>query len=417
MARSLSRCRLALASPYLVRVKTQPVNPNQVCVVTRGAGVVDNANITNVAVDCVTPPPSGGLDPGFGGGKVSTAFGGDDSAMALQADGKIVMVGGSGSDFVLARYNADGSLDTSFGAGGLVTTDVGSRLGRRGARRSRSRPTARSSSPATRWSGARRATSSTSTSRSRATTATAASTRASAAAARSRPTSTAKPTARSRSRSRATARSSWRAVATPASGISTDFAVARYDGDGSLDASFGERRQGNDRHRRCHRHRAATSSLQPNGAILVSGVLTLGSSPVLGHTDLARYDANGKLDAASARRQADAAELGSGRGSGACRPTARSCSPAARQSAAASAFAADAPGRRWRHRHWASAAVGWRQRPSAREDDFARAVAGAGRRQDRRRRAKLEPDQPRLRGRALSPPTAHSMRASAPAAS
>ena len=66
------------------------------------------------------------LDPGFGSaGKVSTAFGGDDTAMALQADGKIVMVGGSGSDFVLARYNLDGSLDAGFGAAGLVTFDVG----------------------------------------------------------------------------------------------------------------------------------------------------------------------------------------------------------------------------------------------------------------------------------------------------
>lgn len=42
-------------------------------------------------------------------------------AMALQADGKIVVVGASGNgvwDIVLVRYNADGSLDTSFDTGG-----------------------------------------------------------------------------------------------------------------------------------------------------------------------------------------------------------------------------------------------------------------------------------------------------------
>ena len=69
---------------------------------------------------------SGALDTSFGGvGKVSTAFGGDETAMALQADGKIVMAGGSANNFLLARYNADGSLDAGFGDGGLVTTDVG----------------------------------------------------------------------------------------------------------------------------------------------------------------------------------------------------------------------------------------------------------------------------------------------------
>lgn len=74
------------------------------------------------------PPRAGsvGLDATFGsGGKASTtAFGGDRSAMALQPDGKIVIVGGTFTDFVLARFNADGSLDTSFDADGKVTTDM-----------------------------------------------------------------------------------------------------------------------------------------------------------------------------------------------------------------------------------------------------------------------------------------------------
>jgi uncharacterized delta-60 repeat protein len=74
------------------------------------------------------PQPSG-LDPSFDsdGRATATAFGGERSAMALQADGKIVMVGGTFTDFILARFNADGSLDTSFGVGGgKVITDMGS---------------------------------------------------------------------------------------------------------------------------------------------------------------------------------------------------------------------------------------------------------------------------------------------------
>ncbi len=82
--------------------------------------------VVNILDDTRSLPTPSGLDPSFGnGGKVTTdKFGGKNSAMALQKDGKIVMVGGSSTDFVLARYNADGSLDTGFGSGGKVTTDV-----------------------------------------------------------------------------------------------------------------------------------------------------------------------------------------------------------------------------------------------------------------------------------------------------
>lgn len=71
------------------------------------------------------PPPSG-LDQTFDtDGKATLgSFGGDESAMALQADGKIVMVGGRFTDFVLARFKPDGSPDRSFGTDGKVTTDI-----------------------------------------------------------------------------------------------------------------------------------------------------------------------------------------------------------------------------------------------------------------------------------------------------
>jgi len=76
----------------------------------------------------------GSLDTTFSGdGLLTTSFGSSDDyayAMALQADGKIVTAGnvydGSNYDFALARYNPDGSLDTTFSDDGLLTTDFGS---------------------------------------------------------------------------------------------------------------------------------------------------------------------------------------------------------------------------------------------------------------------------------------------------
>lgn len=72
-----------------------------------------------------------------GDGRLSTDFlAGNDIAysVAVQADGKIVAAGtkdiggGAAQDFALARYNANGSLDTAFGNGGKVTTDFFSNL-------------------------------------------------------------------------------------------------------------------------------------------------------------------------------------------------------------------------------------------------------------------------------------------------
>src|SRR3990172_470031 len=51
------------------------------------------------------------------------------NSVAVQADGKIVVAGysnnGSNHDFALARHNADGSLDTTFDGDGKVTTAIG----------------------------------------------------------------------------------------------------------------------------------------------------------------------------------------------------------------------------------------------------------------------------------------------------
>ncbi len=76
----------------------------------------------------------GTLDNTFGmNGKVTTAIGtynDEGQSVAIQSDGKIVVLefsfNGSNYDFALVRYNIDGSLDSTFGAGGIATTDFGS---------------------------------------------------------------------------------------------------------------------------------------------------------------------------------------------------------------------------------------------------------------------------------------------------
>ena len=76
---------------------------------------------------------NGSADTTFGVGKgyVITDFGGSDgsSELAIQGDGKIVLVGhaiggslGELNQFAIARYNTNGSLDPTFGTGGKVLT-------------------------------------------------------------------------------------------------------------------------------------------------------------------------------------------------------------------------------------------------------------------------------------------------------
>ena len=76
--------------------------------------------------------PDGALDPSFGNrGRVRTDFPGlaaVPSSVVIQPDGKIVVAGGAFplftflGDFKIVRYNPNGSLDASFGDGGIVTT-------------------------------------------------------------------------------------------------------------------------------------------------------------------------------------------------------------------------------------------------------------------------------------------------------
>jgi uncharacterized delta-60 repeat protein len=103
-------------------VKIQP--DGRIILVGRGGGTGLNGNFALARYN-----PDGTLDTSFSAdGKQTTDFGGNDEAngVALQANGRIVAVGhGTGGNFAVARYNPNGSLDTSFSGDGKQTTGFG----------------------------------------------------------------------------------------------------------------------------------------------------------------------------------------------------------------------------------------------------------------------------------------------------
>jgi uncharacterized delta-60 repeat protein len=108
-------------------------------------------NGTNYDFAVVRYNANGSLDTTFvGDGRLTTAIGSFHDlgqSVVVQADGKIIVAGygdfGFGAeDFELVRYNANGTLDTTFDGDGKVKTDVG---GQDYGKASRCSPTARSS--------------------------------------------------------------------------------------------------------------------------------------------------------------------------------------------------------------------------------------------------------------------------------
>lgn len=100
---------------YDVVVATQPTNPLQSCSVANGTGTLSNANVVNIAVTCTTPATTGSLDATFGtAGRVTSTMTGGATAMALQPNGKVLIVGNS----KVQRFNANGTIDQSFGTSG-----------------------------------------------------------------------------------------------------------------------------------------------------------------------------------------------------------------------------------------------------------------------------------------------------------
>ena len=94
---------------------------------------------TTLPLEEVLPPPNDDLADAaaVSGVPYSDAvpgFSGDfDSGVAVQPDGKIVVVGtanrpGPNQDIVVARYEEDGSLDETFGIGGISAVDFGASI-------------------------------------------------------------------------------------------------------------------------------------------------------------------------------------------------------------------------------------------------------------------------------------------------
>ena len=88
--------------------------------------VGNSSNGTNNDIVLLRYKPNGKPDLSFGsGGKVITDLGGNESAYSttVLANGKILVAGGKEADFLLLRYNKNGSLDSSFGTNGITVTD------------------------------------------------------------------------------------------------------------------------------------------------------------------------------------------------------------------------------------------------------------------------------------------------------
>ncbi|HEX8189042.1 MAG TPA: delta-60 repeat domain-containing protein, partial [Pyrinomonadaceae bacterium] len=116
-------------------MKKSPRTPSRRAAARARARKITPILAAALALFCALPPAgaraaAAGLDLTFGdGGKVLTDFpevNDIPADAALQPDGRLVVVGytegPTSADFALARYNADGTLDPSFGAGGKVRT-------------------------------------------------------------------------------------------------------------------------------------------------------------------------------------------------------------------------------------------------------------------------------------------------------
>ncbi len=175
--------------------------------------------------DAPTPTPQAFL--------AATAFGCDDTNMLRQSDGKIIVVGservGSSNDFAIARYLPNGAADTDFGTQGKTTTDF---FGQR------DRAFAVAIQPDNRIV----------------------------------------------------------VVGDALVNGNSDFAVARYAANGVLDTSFGAGTGKVTTDIAEHVDIGKNVVIESNGTILVTGTITMGTSPVLAHTGLARYSNAGALD-------------------------------------------------------------------------------------------------------------------------
>ncbi|MEV0635343.1 calcium-binding protein [Streptomyces sp. NPDC050619] len=122
-----------MLTPHVRPARRRDGGPRRRSVLARAGTVAATVLALVLTLPGTAIAAPGDLDPTFSGdGKVLTNFADDDSAgdVAVQSDGKIVSVGSSAdysvaeSDFALTRHNTDGTLDTSFGGDGTVSTAI-----------------------------------------------------------------------------------------------------------------------------------------------------------------------------------------------------------------------------------------------------------------------------------------------------
>ena len=112
---------------YYDRIRSVALQSDGKILVTGNHNNGSSSNIALLRYNC-----NGSLDNTFGtGGVVYTDIAGYDEGevVCVQADNKIVVAGNTqdaNKDFLLARYQTNGDLDSSFGTAGKVITDLGS---------------------------------------------------------------------------------------------------------------------------------------------------------------------------------------------------------------------------------------------------------------------------------------------------
>jgi len=106
---------------FIVEVAIQP--QGQTCVVGNSAGSDINANVPNLQVDCA---PFGVTEKIGAKGSYARAVAIQVDGKIVVAG--VASTASRDGDFALARYHPDGRLDTSFGGKGFVTTNISGRI-------------------------------------------------------------------------------------------------------------------------------------------------------------------------------------------------------------------------------------------------------------------------------------------------
>jgi len=121
---SLAYSSTANNLPALIQIDWTLSDGNSGAQGTGGALTALGSTVINVNEAATNSAPTFAVS---GDGEVTTDFGFNDGAYSVivQANSKILVAGYSANSLALARYNSNGSLDTRFDGDGKVTTDFG----------------------------------------------------------------------------------------------------------------------------------------------------------------------------------------------------------------------------------------------------------------------------------------------------